>query len=50
MTYSQLFSFGRLLAFVEVEGQDSSEELVSRGLIRVYTERRRSRGDLLLRL
>lgn len=50
MTFSQLLSFGRLLAFVEVEDRDFSEELVSRGLARVYTEGQSSREDLSLRL
>jgi len=50
MTFSQLLSFGRLLAFVEEEDRDFSEELVSHGLARVYTEGQSSREDLLIRL
>ena len=42
-TFGELFSFGRLLAFVELEGQDFSAMLVKLGYARVYTEEYSSR-------
>ena len=48
LTFSQLFSSGRLLAFVEVEGQDFNAELVRLGLARVYTEGQSSREKSFL--
>ncbi|PKB73666.1 MAG: hypothetical protein BZY75_00635 [SAR202 cluster bacterium Io17-Chloro-G7] len=50
LTFSQLFSFGRLLAFVEVEGQDFNAELVRLGLARVYSEGQSSREESFLLL
>ena len=49
-TFRELFTFGRLLAFVELEGQDFSAELVRQGLARVYTEIQNSREEGLLQL
>ena len=50
LTFDQLFTFGRLLAFVEVEGQDFSAELLKRGLARVYTEAQSGREEKYLQL
>lgn len=50
LTFDDIFTFGRLLAFVEVEDQDISAELVRRGLARVYTEGQSSREEEFLRL
>ena len=43
ITFRELFSFGRLLAFVEVDGEDFNASLVRLGLARVFTERHNSR-------
>lgn len=50
LTFDRIFTFGRLLAFVEVEGQDFSAELVRRGLARVCTEGQSSREEEYIRL
>ena len=44
-TFGELFSFGRLLAFVELEAQDISALLVTLGYARVYTEESSSRQE-----
>ena len=49
-TFGELFSFGRLLSFVEVDGQDFSAVLVSQGFARAYTDEPNSRQEEYLEL
>ena len=43
-TFGELFTFGRLLAFVNLEGEDFNRMLLELGLARAYTEASNSRG------
>lgn len=48
--FDDLFSFGRLLAFVILEGENFNALLVERGLARVFTEQPNSKGAEFLEL
>jgi len=49
-TLDELFSFGRLLAFVIMDGENFNSLLVERGLARVFTEKPNSKESELLDL
>ena len=49
-TFKELFSFGRLLAFVEVDGEDFNTSMVRLGLARAFTEQHNSREVQLAEL
>ncbi|MCH8224594.1 MAG: thermonuclease family protein [Chloroflexi bacterium] len=49
-TFGELFTFGRLLAFVELDGVDFNRLLLELGLARAYTETNNGRGQEYLEI